>query len=350
MIYVGVILAILVVAAAIEIVARRLHGIPVLSSEVSRKAHSRHAFFKDNMLIKYHRRLGWTLTPNMRAEVQGMSTDAMGNRLPSSTPRDLPVGTIVVCGNSFAAGADVHDHESFPALLEAKLGTPVVNASSGGWGADQALMRAEEMLTLARPKTLIVNLFGFDFQRAEFSTYHYARKAYYVLKGDGLELKDCPVPIFNDIPEPIVDQSYAIFLAMQWLRRKRGIEPALYHRSSAEGSGLEITKRLIRQLKAQADRQGTRLIMLMQYAGGELVDLDAQSGEVVDFVKFLRANGITTIDTWEQWRQILKRDPDGFRSLFRQIPDSTTLGHLQASGNRLIADAAAAAFAPSGAG
>jgi hypothetical protein len=333
MVFVGVLLGLCLLAAAVELGARLAHGMPLPFGKVPLSAHSRHPFFKDNAAIRYHPRLGWTLTPNMRAETHGLSTDAYGNRLPSSSPRDLPVGAIAACGNSFAAGSDVVDKDSWPALVEARVSIPVINASCGGWGADQVLMRADEMLTLARPRVLIVDLFGFDFQRAEFATYHYARKAYFVLSGSDLKLKDCPVPVFNDIPAPIIDHSYATYLVAQWIRRKRDIKPELYHRSSPETTGLEITKRLLARLKAKADRQGTRTVLLVQYAGNELRERKEQFDEVVSLLAHARSLAIEIVDTWAQWRGILHGDPAGFDALF------TPGGHLWPAGNQLIADA-----------
>src|SRR5258706_2927831 len=108
-------LCVLVIAIELGLRFRGGLPIPLLRHNPTRRAHSWQEFFKDNVAIRYHRRLGWTLTPNMRGNVEGITTDEHGNRLPSLEPRQLPIGAIVPCGNSVAAGAQVaHPHSSPP--------------------------------------------------------------------------------------------------------------------------------------------------------------------------------------------------------------------------------------------
>jgi hypothetical protein len=45
-------------------------------------------------------------------------------------------------GDSFTAGADVAEHESYVAQLEAMLNYPVINGGVGGYGTDQMILAA----------------------------------------------------------------------------------------------------------------------------------------------------------------------------------------------------------------
>src|SRR5258706_6922794 len=131
------VLTIVVLGLAVELSLRLKGGmsIPLIRPLPLPKARSWQPLIKDNAALTYHPGLGWTLTPFMT----GMVTDALGCRLPSSEQRPLQIGHIVASGNPFAAGSGVGNADSWPALVEARIGIPVINAACGGWGADQVI-------------------------------------------------------------------------------------------------------------------------------------------------------------------------------------------------------------------
>jgi hypothetical protein len=75
------------------------------------------------------------------------------NNLSDSTPR---IGGILAVGDSYTFGSGVNDGETWPAQLEHILGMPVVNASAGGWGIDQQVLRYEQLTPIVKPKIAIV--------------------------------------------------------------------------------------------------------------------------------------------------------------------------------------------------
>src|SRR5262249_50898386 len=65
----------------------------------------------------YPRTLGWRRAPKVQARGgEGtLTTDDLGTRLPSTEPRALPIGAILASGDSFTAGSEVSDQETWPA-------------------------------------------------------------------------------------------------------------------------------------------------------------------------------------------------------------------------------------------
>jgi hypothetical protein len=84
--------------------------------------------------------------------------DAWGDRAqaPQGAPDpDLP--SLVVTGESIAAGHGVAYEETFSALMGKDLGLQVVNVACGGYGSDQALLRLGDALErLQRPSAAVI--------------------------------------------------------------------------------------------------------------------------------------------------------------------------------------------------
>lgn len=77
---------------------------------------------------------------------------------------------VLVVGDSFAFGTQVSNHETWPACLERKLARGVDNGGIGGYGAAQALKRAEMKLVNKEYSTLVWSiLLGHDFARDRLS-------------------------------------------------------------------------------------------------------------------------------------------------------------------------------------
>jgi len=325
----------------LEIALRWADGLP-LTGGFGRHCN---AFFSQNELVAYHPRLGWTLAPNLR--LPGMTSDEHGNRLPSATPRALPVGAVLACGDSFTAGSEVVDSESWPALLEQRIGAPVINAAGGGWGADQIAMRAEEFLVAARPRVLIVSFFRDDMERAELGAWDLARKPYYVIRDGALELRGVPVPLVSTgRAEAIVGRCYLAFLVARRLGYVgRGRPP---ERTAPVGAGVEIARRLLERLKVAMDQAGGRMLFLVQYGHPDVGGaLNAHEAELVKQAKAIAAlardSGIETIDPWERLSALHERDMLAYQALFIKHPDGG-YGHMSKAGNQLIADMVADAL------
>ena len=147
-------LAVVLVLAASELILRRGDGHPA-------------AWRADKVEFRLGRtdpRFGWVLLPS-RATVLGppqhpvvYAVDAWGDRAqaPQGAPDpDLP--SLIVAGESIAAGHGVAYEESFPALMGKDLGLQVVNVACGGYGSDQAFLRLGDALErLRRPSAAVI--------------------------------------------------------------------------------------------------------------------------------------------------------------------------------------------------
>ncbi len=317
----------------------RLHdGIPLLkfSNFIGDRANrSKH----DGTMI-YDERLGWRLKPDLRNSA--FDTGPYGIRLPTTAAGAIPTGGILASGDSFTFGSDVGDAESWPAYLETIAGTPVVNAATPGWGADQIVMHAEEMIDIARPRTLIVDFLWYDIGRAEEEILFGAHKPYYTVEDNQLVLHNVPVPPFDGrvseigLIRGVVGYSYALYWAAQRLGFDQWVESA-DRRATPGGTGQRVTCLLLKRLKTRTEADGIRLMMAMQYGAGDFDRPQPVAAAAV--VSCARELGITTVDTWSSLAEIHAKDPARFRSLF--LVQDTGWSHMSADGNRFIAAAIA---------
>ncbi len=109
-------------------------------------------------------RFGWVLLPS-RATMLGpperrvtYAVDEWGDRAPA--PRGAPdpdLPSLVVAGESIAAGHGVEYEQTFAAVMGKDLGLQVVNVACGGYGSDQALLRLGDALErLRRPAAAVI--------------------------------------------------------------------------------------------------------------------------------------------------------------------------------------------------
>jgi len=134
-------------------------------------------------------RYGWVLLPSRTtafgAPPVRYAVDAWGDRARSDRGSPDPARpTIVVSGESDAAGHAIEYEQTFPALLEGDLGLQVVNVAAGGYGTDQAFLRLDDALArLRRPVAAVTTFLPVMLQR-NLQDY----RPLLVLRGGALEL------------------------------------------------------------------------------------------------------------------------------------------------------------------
>jgi lysophospholipase L1-like esterase len=302
-------------------------------------------------MAKYDPTVGWTIAPNVRSksERQSFTTDELGTRQPSAEPRPLPKGGILAVGDSFTAGSEVSDEESWPAILEKMLDIPVVNSAAGAWGSDQIVLQAERMIGIAQPRTIVVSFFWQDILRAEYRIYGGAHKPYFLPSKDTVELRNSPVPHFTGNSREIGNLRWALghsYLAF-WLAPRVGYANWVsswdlqYKRASPDGTGIEISCQLLRRLKATTDKAGIRLLFLMQYGSNDF-DLAAPPAHAARVSMCAQGAAIQTVDPWAKMKQMFDRNRQALQNLFVLQKDGKTRGHMSESGNRFIATEVAA--------
>ena len=104
--------------------------------------------------VEYDPVLGWVQKSNERQNpndpAASFTTGRLGIRLTQPGNDQLPAGAILAVGDSFTAGAEVGDRETWPAFLEGILRRPVINGATGGWGTDQIVLRTEDLVPRLR--------------------------------------------------------------------------------------------------------------------------------------------------------------------------------------------------------
>jgi hypothetical protein len=294
----------------------------------------------------YDERLGWRPKPNLRLSgpingvVKTESTDAYGDRSNADAGAGLPTGGILSSGDSFTYGADVGDDEAWPAYLHDMIGTPVTNASSKGWGTDQIVMRAEDMLDLVRPRTLIVAVYPPDIQRSELEIDFGAYKPYYTLDDGNLVLHGVPVPHLaasvHDLgwERGVLGYSYVAF----WIARRLGRWSTFNHtkQATAPGTGEKVTCLLLQRLKERLRADRIRPLLAMVYGNFDFPR--GQPAPALRVIGCARELGYETVDTWAAFAKIFAADKARFDSLY-VFPDRWS--HMSGAGNKLVAEAIA---------
>lgn len=107
-----------------------------------------------------------------------------GIRLNGGAQPPARPSTLVV-GDSFAFGDGVNDAETWPAVLEQISGERVINAGMFGFGFDQAVLRAEQLVDVFHPDAIVLGFIPHDIQRCEMSYWSGFSKPYFDLDPNG---------------------------------------------------------------------------------------------------------------------------------------------------------------------
>ncbi|MFQ5515862.1 MAG: SGNH/GDSL hydrolase family protein [Myxococcota bacterium] len=326
-----------------EIVLRKLDGVPITDPTNFVSATLRRNLL-GNPLVRHHPVLGWAMRENVQGTHGAVTTGAYGVRMNSTRIRELPAHAILAVGDSFVAGSEVADDESWPAQLERELGEPVVNAGTGAWGVDQIVLRAEELLPVLSPHTLIIGILTEDTLRNNYVLYGGGYKPYFDVVGGELKLRGTPVPAVVKGPRDLgllrasLGRSYLLYssalrldLLERWAEDSRR-----YRKVHEDRVGLQISCLLMRRLAELKRRLGIRVIVLLQYGGSQILEKERlwYASPVIDCAK---RSGLEALDTYEALHEIAERDISAFRKLFVMHDHGRVYGHMSAHGNAFMA-------------
>jgi len=144
----------------------------------------------------YDEQLGWALKPNTSSSNnywnKQVTIDGQGFRVHKQfAATDKPC--ILAAGDSFTFGDGNNDDETWPGYLEELTKERVWNAGVFGYGLDQAVLRAEQLVPKLEPKQLVLQYVPDDVRRCELML-RWAKKPYFQLENGELVLKNVPVP------------------------------------------------------------------------------------------------------------------------------------------------------------
>jgi len=243
--------------------------------------------------------LGWALlseNAKYRYQASGKygSVDAHysienGHRATASHPLKGPL--LIATGCSFTFGMGVSDEDTWPWLLQERLpGYHVVNTGVGGYGTDQALLAADQLVQHSTEPTRLVVLGFADFQIDRnrstqgmlYQQYPFG-KPLFVARGTGVQLSGL---VRFWYPGSLLEHSV---LFMEVLNRLANI----VNRAPSHEGAREVTARLMVEFARRFQARGARLaVVLLPHAWDRSPVPKADQKFIVDR---LHAAGIPTL-------------------------------------------------------
>jgi hypothetical protein len=335
----------LIAFAAIDLGYRIHSHRPVLVLDDWRVARIQYLMFGDRGA--FHPVLGWV--PRDDDERDGYNTLELGIRR-NFGEKGIRTGGILVVGDVFAdGGAEVADGETWPAQLERMIGAPVINAGVAGYATDQIVLRAEQVLPLARPKTLVVGLTEEGVARAGFSSFGRS-KPYYTLDGSRLAYHapvnsaadDASVVGWRAKARSVLGHSAVLDVVLSRLAPSywfgRSTEPVT---ERIDNDPVGISCALLERLKGTADKAGAQVVVFMQHAQRTVAEQAEPGEDARKVAACARASGMEVVDQFQSLRAIASADPGALVNLYAQ---GYGLGEMTLEGNRRSAELLARAF------
>jgi hypothetical protein len=289
--------------------------------------------------------LGWTLKPHYRGDE--FTTLEHGFRR-NFGENEVRKGAILAVGDSFTEGFDdVDDANTWPAHLEKMTGTPVVNAGVPGYGTDQIILRAEQMLPIVEPKTLVIGIFSDDINRAALSESG-APKPHFTTENGEL-LYHPPGPLERREKETFLGKALRAVLGHSALSDHlfSRLTPEFWYPTGAvyeevQNDPVDITCKLLARLKRRADDDQIRFLLFLQY-GGDLVL--REPAIVTDMQKITECShkvGIQVVDQFAPLKALTHGNSELVALYY--TPDGQEFGHMTSQGNQHAAQLLAGAL------
>jgi lysophospholipase L1-like esterase len=289
--------------------------------------------------------LGWTNKSSSYNE-DGYTTLEHGVRK-NFDETTVRTGGMLAAGDSFTEGWEVKDHESWPAVIEKLTSVPVVNAGTGGYGADQTILRAEQMLPIVKPKILLIGFHEIAITRAGHTAFG-APKPYFTF--DNGELRYHPATFVQPrekntiarrtaygIREALGYSAFADYLLSRINPNFWHGDPDrdLYQRSGADE--VDVTCALLQRLKSRADQDSIHMILVLQYYATLILESDRPGPYSQAVAACARDIGIRVVDQFAPLHAIVAVGGPAIIRDYYWLTDGV-FGHMTAKGNEHVAN------------
>ena len=246
---------------------------------------------------------------------------------------------VLVVGNSYAMGEEVADDQTFPAHLQTILDRRVLNGGVLGYGIDQMVLRAAQLVPAFRPDLLVVSFIADDVRRTEMRVLWGVDVPYFDIVDGALQLRNVPVPPPVAAMEPldpvrrVLGYSFLIDVVMRrvgmtsyWLKGQPG------HFERAHDQGERVACLLMDRLWRLGQAHGARVLVVAQYTPHAWLRESTLLFEAQIIGKLLacaRASGLETLDTHRGVEAAVRKG--GIERYYINR-------HMNDAGNRLTAD------------
>lgn len=277
--------------------------------------------------VSHHEILGHVPTPGFSGIGSGnvqVAIDADGLRSNGEVAGgDGP--PILAVGDSYTYGEEVGDRDTWPAQVQALSGRRVLNGGVSGYGFDQIVLRAEQLVARYAPSIVVVSFIADDIRRLEMRRLWWRDKPWFDLEGEDIVLRGTPVPRRERLSVRRRHEIERILIGLSPLVQSiagytRRVHPV--------GTGLSIAERLVGRLAVLQRTSGARILVLAQYHLVAFLHRQ-ESRQHLDvsrtILRHAAAHGLATLDTHAR----LAAEPDPARFY--------AASHMNARGNRVIA-------------
>lgn len=327
--------SLLATVLAVEIGYRLVAGLPLLDLTNWRGDHT--VILESGDLPKPDPVLGWVSRPDYRSPHH--NTLAHGIRR-NFDEAEIRTGQILAVGDSFTEGWEVRDGESWPAYLEKRVQQAVVNGGVGGYGTDQIVLRAEQLLPIVKPKVLIVGFLEFDIFRTGH-THFGSPKPWFAVKDGALQYHP---PALVTVRREAGFLVRAGYWARHWLGYLASIDYLLRRATpdfwfgserrqyiKAPNDPVRVTCLLLERLKKRTDAEGVRLILFLQYYAPTVIEEDEPTDNAQGVSACAKRLGIQLVDQFAPLRAIAANNADAVRPYY--MTDGKNFSHMSAKGN-----------------
>jgi hypothetical protein len=336
----------------LEVALRILDGQPLVPTVNYVDIELNAVFKPTGSAARYDDRLGWVHVANNRWSGGGVlyTTGGEGIRMSSHERTPVQPGAVLVVGDSFGAGSEVDDADTWPAQLEKKLGTHVLNAAIGGYGIDQSFLRAEDLVPRLKPKMLILQTnLAYGISSNRMSTAGGAPKPYFIVEDGKLKLMNSPVPhgvshtIDIGLPRSILGYSYLIQYTMTRLNLLQwwigAVLPTNY--ALTEEQAVEVSCLLMQRLGQLRDQYNIPVGLVFQHGGPDGLEptLGHWEADRTTITRCAEHENLPLVDIHPAIHAVFQEQGKAaYQQLWVMHDDGHVYGHMSTKGNELVAD------------
>lgn len=209
---------------------------------------------------------------------------------------------ILAVGDSFVVGSEVINVDTWPSQLERLIRIEVLNAGVGGYGFDQSFLRAATLLSLVRPRHVLLGVLADDIERMRF-THYGAPKPYY----------DAEMNLQLDHLKP---KSWTSWIKWDYYKEHPHDHMRALWFILTQVKLWEVPTTIVLQYGAAWNHQAER------------------PPHATTLIEFCQQLSLPLIDEWLTIKQYW---PASFPSIYVVQKDGT-FGHMSALGNRIVAN------------